>query len=268
MEIRQLFKPVQPSVRNDLQGATYTELLPDVRLMKYIYCYWQLTSAEELKEPFYYRVVADGCMDIFYNTDKPDDNYIMGFSTTYTEFPLENRFNYIGIRFLPAAFPLLFRVNAGELTNRFEQLQQVVPALSRGIARIAAGQVSLPALQPLLDQYFMETISGKDLQADHRLFEAIDLILQAKGVLNVESSLDTGISPRQLRRLFEFYIGDTPKTFSKVVRFQHILQAKPSLKSLRENKLFYDAGYYDQAHFIKEFKTMYGLTPTIALREK
>ena len=77
--------------------------------------------------------------------------------------------------------------------------------------------------------------------------------------------MDTGISQRQLRRMFDFYIGDSPKTFAKVVRFQNILMSKPSVQSLKSNKLFYDIGFFDQAHFIKDFKYMYGLTPTIAL---
>ena len=76
--------------------------------------------------------------------------------------------------------------------------------------------------------------------------------------------MNTGVSQRQLRRLFEFYIGDTAKTFAKVVRFQNILRAKPSSQSLRQNKLFFDVGYYDQAHFIKEFKNFYGVTPSKA----
>jgi transcriptional regulator GlxA family with amidase domain len=83
-------------------------------------------------------------------------------------------------------------------------------------------------------------------------------------MVTVEKELDTGLSARQLRRLFDFYIGDTAKTFAKVVRFQNILNAKPSTQSLRQNKLFFDAGYYDQAHFIKEFKNFYGVTPSKA----
>ncbi len=96
---------------------------------------------------------------------------------------------------------------------------------------------------------------------DSRLYESINIILKNSGVLNTETELDTGISSRQLRRLFQFYIGDTAKVFSKVVRFQNILRAKPSTQSLRQNKLSFDAGYYDQAHFIKEFKIFYGVTP-------
>ena len=79
-------------------------------------------------------------------------------------------------------------------------------------------------------------------------------------MLEVEK-LDMGISARQLRRIFEFYIGDTAKTFSKVVRFQNLLRAKPSTQSLQHDKLFFDLGYYDQSHFIKEFKNCFGTTP-------
>jgi AraC-like DNA-binding protein len=119
----------------------------------------------------------------------------------------------------------------------------------------------------VLDKYFLNHLSKTALTTDNRLYNAINIILQKRGVLNIETDLDIGISPRQLRRLFEFYIGDSAKAFSKVVRFQTILHAKPSVQSLRENKLFFDSGYYDQAHFIKEFKSFYGITPTQAFLE-
>src|SRR5699024_7494267 len=101
---------------------------------------------------------------------------------------------------------------------------------------------------------------------DNRLYGALEIILQNFGSIAIEKDLNTGISPRQLRRLFEFYIGDTAKTFSKVVRFQNILQTKLTHQSLRKNKLFFDSGYYDQSHFIKEFKNFYGVTPSKAFR--
>ncbi len=81
-----------------------------------------------------------------------------------------------------------------------------------------------------------------------------------------ENDLTTGLSPRQLRRIFNFYIGTTAKSFSNVVRFQYILRAKPSAQSLKDNKLYFDVGFFDQAHFIKSFKTYYGVTPSEAFR--
>jgi len=202
--------------------------------------------------------------DIFLDLNNPQDNFVMGFCKKYTEFPLGRTFNYIGVRFLPTMFPQLFKVNASELSNHFKNLSSVVPHTAKFIAdNFSIGQ-DINEIKLLLDNYFTEVISKTKFDYDNRLYEAINIILKNFGVLNVETDLNTGISPRQLRRLFEFYIGDSPKTFSQVVRFQNILRAKPSSQSLRQNKLFFDVGYYDHAHFVKEFKNFCGVTPSKA----
>ncbi|MCF0048932.1 helix-turn-helix domain-containing protein [Dyadobacter sp. LJ53] len=259
-EIRKLYSPIQPTVKQSAKHVNYVEFLPDLRLQNYIYCYWQLQTSQTLDEPFHYRVVADGCIDMFFELTDPADSYVMGFCKKYTEFPLENTFNYIGVRFLPTMFPQMFRVNAAEFSNRYETLESVIPATAKFIATHFDNGLSATAVKSLFDRYFIDFLADVEFDNDHRLYGALSLILKNYGAVQVETDLDTGISPRQLRRLFAYYIGDSVKTFSKVVRFQNILRAKPSQQSLRENKLFFD-GYYDQAHFIKEFKNLYGVTP-------
>lgn len=262
--IRQLYKPIQPTVKQSAENVTYFEFLPDLKLQPFIYCYWQLKTKQTLSEKFNYKVVADGCMDIFFELDNPKDNYVMGFCEKFTEFPLENSFNYIGIRFLPTMFPQLFNVNAKELSNKFEHLQNIIPDTSDFIKNNLNATLNTEQIKNIFDNYLIEIISKTNFDWDIRLYDAIEIIYTKFGVIDIENDLNTGISQRQLRRLFEFYIGDTAKTFSKVVRFQNILNAKPSSQSLRQNKLFFDVGYYDQAHFIKEFKNFYGVTPSKA----
>lgn len=257
--------PSQPAVKAGMDGVRYHEYTPDIRLTHYIFCYWQLSTTTPLQEDFLYRVVADGCMDIFFEADAPYDNYVMGFSTTFTEFPLGRQFNYIGIRFLPTALPLLFNIDAAALTDKVEALPLLLPRVARELGNIASEKHFLRSIKPSLDNCLLQMMSNINPHPDKRLYEAINIILRSQGVLAIGKELQTGISPRQLRRLFELFIGDTPKMFSKVVRFQQILHAKPSRQALRQNKLFFNYGYHDQAHFIKEFKRMYGLTPTIAL---
>lgn len=264
IEIRNLYHPIQPTVKQSADKVTYTEFLPDINLQPFIYCYWQIKTTEQLSEQFNYRVVADGCIDIFFELNNPRENYVMGFCKKVTEFPLENTFNYVGVRFLPTMFPQLFKVNAVELSNRFEHLHLVVPYLSNFISNNFNEDQQEDEIRRLLDEYFLSHIANASFDNDNRLYGAIGIILKKLGVLEVEKELDTGLSPRQLRRLFEFYIGGTAKTFSKVVRFQNILRAKPSSQSLRQNKLFFDHGYYDQSHFIKEFRNFYGITPAKA----
>jgi AraC-like DNA-binding protein len=263
-DIRQLYKPIQPTVKQSADNVTYSEFLPDARIQDIIYCYWQLKTSTPLSEPFIYRVVADGCIDIFFELNNPKDNFVMGFCNRFTEFPLDNSFHYAGVRFLPTMFPQVFRINASELSNRFEMLDKVVPRVSSFIAANFHNQLTTEQIQNTFDSYFIQLVEHTSFDNDVRLYKAIEKILKETGVVNIEQDLDTGISQRQLRRLFEFYIGDTPKAFAKVVRFQNILRAKPSSQSLRQNKLFFDTGYYDQAHFIKEFKNFYGVTPSKA----
>jgi AraC-like DNA-binding protein len=262
--IRQLYAPVQPTVNQSAANVSYVEFLPHLQLQAFIYCYWELKTSEPLTETFYYRVVADGCIDVFFEQNKATENFVMGFCKAYTEFPLSHSFHYTGIRFLPTMFPQLFHINASELSNRFESLNAVVPALANFIQTHFTAQQSQLEIKTLLDTHFLKLLNETTFNFDNRLYDALLMILKNDGVVAIEKDLTTGISSRQLRRLFEFYIGDSAKTFSKVVRFQQILRAKPSTQSLRKNKLFFDAGYSDQAHFIKEFKHFYGVTPAKA----
>lgn len=261
INLRSLFIPVQPTVKQTSDDVSYYEYHPDPILRNYIHCYWKLSTRNSLQKEITYRVVADGCIDIFFDLDMPKDNYVMGFCKKYTEFQLENSSNYIGVRFLPTMFPRIFNVNAGELTDRTEHLDCLVPKTASFIARHFHSGLQTQQVNQLLDDHFIQLLKGSVIEPDARLYNAMDIILMNHGVLYLEKDLDIGLSSRQLRRLFNFYIGDTAKTFSKVVRFQHILRANPSKQGLHENKLFYSAGYYDQAHFIKEFKNLYGITP-------
>jgi hypothetical protein len=267
-DIQLLYTPVQPSIREAAEDVIYREYTPHVQLKNIIYCYWQLKTTQPLTGDFIYRVVADGCIDVYFEPGNPPENYVMGFSSKYTEFSLGTTFHYIGIRFLPTMFPQLFRINAAELSNRYESLSAVAPGLARFIESRLDARLSIKDIVNTLDEWFLQLSGNVLFNADSRLYEAMDIIVKNAGVVSLESGINTGISSRQLRRLFEYYVGDTPKTFSKIIRFQNVLRAKPSVQSLRQNKLFFDAGYYDQAHFIKEFKSLYGITPTKAFDPK
>jgi hypothetical protein len=258
--IRSLYKPVQPLVKRPCDEVVYTEFAPDPKLNSLIFCYWQLKTDQPLADTFYYRVVADGCIDIFFELESPEESFVMGFSKAYTAFPLQASFNYVGVRFLPSAFPQIFRINASELTGRFENLKTVVAPLAEFISLNFDPALSISKITSALDGHFLTLVNDLKTGPDLRLYGAMEIILQKQGILTLDKHLDRGVSSRQLRRLFEFYIGDTAKSFSNVVRFQSLLR-NGCAAGRRGIQPFFDAGYYDQAHFIKEFKMMFGATP-------
>lgn len=264
-ELSELFTPYQPSITlSRRKDVIYEEQKPITTLGNYIYCYWVLHTNQPLDHPFMYRVVSDGCVDVLFEFSKPDQIFITGFSAKFLEYDLGKSFKYFGIRFLPTGFPTLFNISASKLTNNFLPLNDMAPALYSALHKYLSGPASaeLDQVSSIFDRVFSQLIAERDAPplADDRFAKAFIQILKSRGNIKL-SELDVALSERQLRRLFDFYFGESPKTFAKILRFQNILGAKPTLESLKHNKIFYEEGYYDQAHFIKEFKAFYGVTP-------
>jgi AraC-like DNA-binding protein len=78
---------------------------------------------------------------------------------------------------------------------------------------------------------------------------------------------DLGVSARHLRRVFRETVGVSPKAFAKLARFNRALRA--AREDARRNwaNIAADAGYYDQAHLIAEFRSISGVTPQALLGE-
>jgi transcriptional regulator GlxA family with amidase domain len=69
------------------------------------------------------------------------------------------------------------------------------------------------------------------------------------------------VNRRQLERKFSSAIGLSPKQLSKVIRLQTTLKALYQEKSSTLTSVAYENGYYDQAHFIKDFREFTGVSP-------
>lgn len=95
---------------------------------------------------------------------------------------------------------------------------------------------------------------------DQLIMAAISLIYQYKGNIRIRdlaTQLHTSHSP--LEKRFRQLVGASPKKFASIVRFHYLLSQHEKQDSL--TGVAYEAGFYDQPHFIKEFKRFTGETP-------
>jgi len=99
---------------------------------------------------------------------------------------------------------------------------------------------------------------------DPLVAETISRIRQARGNLRMDD-LVRGLptNPDTLEKRFRRLVGTTPKKFSRVVRFQGFLDGYAPGSSLTEAAL--RAGFYDQAHLVKEFQAFTGESPSAYL---
>ena len=100
----------------------------------------------------------------------------------------------------------------------------------------------------------------KQHKPDALVLAAVALIFEKHGNIRmseVAEKLHTSQSPFEKR--FRRVVGATPKKFASIIRLKYTLQQFQAQTSL--TSLAYESGFYDQAHFIKEFKTFTGETP-------
>lgn len=70
-----------------------------------------------------------------------------------------------------------------------------------------------------------------------------------------------GMSLRQLERKFEQLVGLSPKQLARIIRFQSVFRSAGCTPAPAWAEVALDCGYYDQAHFIREFKQLSGQSP-------
>ena len=95
-----------------------------------------------------------------------------------------------------------------------------------------------------------------------RISHIVELIKQTHGNISVhQMSSEACLCRKQFERVFAEHVGISPKQYLKIIRFQFVLFQKQQNNDLNMTELSYDSGYFDQSHFINDFKSFSGMTP-------
>ncbi|WP_343632794.1 helix-turn-helix transcriptional regulator [Fluviicola sp.] len=110
----------------------------------------------------------------------------------------------------------------------------------------------------VVEQFLVSQL--KDVQTDKLIVEAVRRIYESKGTIRIrELNEQLFISQSPFEKRFRKVVGTTPKKFASIIRFNALLEDLKHSKSLTE--ICYENHFFDQAHFIKEFKHFTGDTP-------
>ncbi len=97
---------------------------------------------------------------------------------------------------------------------------------------------------------------------DSRLPFAIATLKSKQHISLDKLSESLCISNRGLQKLFKKYVGMSPVYFRKIARFNHAANLILNSPDLSLSNVTYECGYYDQSHFIKDFKKFGGISPS------
>lgn len=170
----------------------------------------------------------------------------------------------VGAHFKPGgAFPFL-GVPAGELHNLDVSLDALWGAAAEELReRILAAPTPRAKLQVLERALLARARSFERHPAVAFALREFDAVPQARTVTDVTRAV--GLSQRRFIERFRHEVGLTPKLFCRVRRFQEVVRQVHRAREVDWADLALACGYFDQAHFINDFRAFSGLSPTTYL---
>lgn len=110
----------------------------------------------------------------------------------------------------------------------------------------------------IVEQFLLSLL--KNYQSDLLVMHSVQKIRAANGNLRIKDLVkELHISQDSFEKRFRKIIGASPKKFSAIIRLRNLIEHHSNAESLTQ--VAYEAGYFDQAHFIKDFKAFTGQTP-------
>lgn len=113
-----------------------------------------------------------------------------------------------------------------------------------------------------IEQY-SKLLQAYNTNAETTLFkQLVDLVIKRKGILKI-SELEnlSGYTSRYINKIFNQELGLSAKQICKTVKFHFLLEDLSKGKTLSFTNLASEYNFYDQSHFIHEFKEFTGKTP-------
>jgi AraC-like DNA-binding protein len=175
---------------------------------------------------------------------------------------LEGQGQAFGIKFKPGAFRPLVNASASSFANRSIPAaslfaREEVEALEAVLISSAEDDKKVEAA----DTFLRRHITGPDAT----VLLATDLvqrILNEREIRTVEDlSMHAGITRRSLQRLFREYVGAPPKWVIRRYRLHELVEQLHDGRSVDYASLALDLGYFDQAHLIRDFRSIVGYSP-------
>lgn len=254
------------------QNKEYKEISSSIpELSQYICCFWgsEKSYVKTAKVPEVDIVIPDTCVDIIYRIDYTENTIVSGFcginDTSFVardELALGHLISTFAIRFYGWGAYAFSEDDMRNTLNGFYDVQSRFRWLDLALKTQLWETDALSERVSLTEHLFCQYISGKSfrLRENDVLRSAIANMLFHKGTLDIARlARDSFVSSRQLERIFNEYIGMTPKKLSNLVRYQFLWDDVLQNGGKNISDMAYKYGYADQAHLMKEFRRYHAM---------
>jgi len=187
---------------------------------------------------------------------------IHGVHTGRFERRLEGLDFAFGIKFKPGGFHPFLKAPVSTLANRTLPAQAVFGADGQSLASRIASCATLDGMMAVAEDVLLAHLPAPDPEVA-RAGTLVATIAGELGITSVDRlTTATGIDKRALQRLFQKYVGIGPKWVIKRYRLHEAVARIQDGAPVDPVGLALELGYFDQAHFARDFRALVGLSPT------
>lgn len=233
----------------------YEEFPIPASIQSFVLCYWKFEGPKtSAQTPTRHFIAPDACASLVFIDNKHlsfRSTALFGPTKYISETDVFPHSSAVGIRFKPGLTSALFNQTGKELRD-----QNILPApeLEGLDYKIALQRLeNIPALFDYFEKTLPEVRQLHPGRPHDMVEEAIKRILQSKGNLRIADLIrDIPLSERQLQKVFKKEVGLSLKEFSTTMRLRSAI-IKMEVEEASYQDTVFESGYYDQAHFIRDF---------------
>lgn len=252
-----------------------TRYKPCAALEKYVKWYYYIENRDDLSITDSY--FADGCVEAVFSTgwnfykDNVEESWakVIGQIIKPRTLRIVGKGKSFGIWFHPHTFSRFSHLKMSELTDRVIDWDFLFPKWFADFIGNCLNDNQLDKLITGTNTFLLTQIAKQKETCIDRIAEnAIRAFYDPCTNLNLNHLASAlNISQRYLQKTFLEQVGITQKQFLRMIRFQKTLHEMSSGGQWNFTSLAYDNNYYDQSHFIKEFRSFTGLSPSEFVKE-
>ena len=196
------------------------------------------------------------------------NGWISGVHRRYITIEAAQGASMLVVRFLPGRIAPFLGMPASEITGQVIPLDRIWGA---EFERLRYSILEHP--EPAQRFALLETFFLKKIQNAPAPKPVIDFALERMNRLNSGAGISqivekTGYTHKHFVSLFHKHIGVSPKVYSRILKFQQAVRQLENARQPDWSQLAFACGYYDQAHFINEFKAFSGFSPSFYLEKR
>ena len=236
--------------------------------------YYQQPPLNHHKE----RLMPDGCIGLIINLQQDEtriydaDNLnkltklsgcsVGGPHTRCFAIDTDEQTCVIGVSFRPAGAVPFLKLPSCELQNQHIELEDLWGSLARELRERALAAKTPETKLRVVELVLLQRAAGMFDGQPVVEYAVENFLLQPATARITEVAHKTGFSSRRFIELFKQHVGMTPKLFCRVRRFQKVLRGITSGRPVNWTDTALQCGYFDQAHFIHDFRAFSGINPS------